>query len=117
MRISAGAGTNIEITDKDTACFIVEQLVATLCSHTGQAQRGTKTGELITISLNELIPAAPLPPPQDFTGVWPTAILEDDGGKENTACFKSVIDYFAGKDTDSNITASGIGIDTGATDT
>ncbi len=61
MRISAGAGTNIEITDKDTAWFFAEQLVTTLRSRTGQAQRGTKTSEqtVISLSLNELIPAAP----------------------------------------------------------
>ena len=117
MRISAGTGTSIEITDEDTACFIVDQLVTTLCSHTGQAQRGTKTSEQTAISLNELIPAAPLPPPLDFTGVWPKAILEGDRGEENTACFKSVLDYFAGKDANPNITASGTAIDTGATDT
>ena len=65
----------------------------------------------------KLIPAAPLPPPLDFTEGWPNAILEGDRGEENTACFKSVLDYFAGKDANPNITGSGIGIDTGATDT
>ena len=35
----------------------------------------------------------------------------------NTACLKSVLDYFAGKDANPNIIASGTGIDTGATDT
>ena len=66
MRISAGTGTNIEITDKDTARFIVEQLVTTLCSHTGQAQRGTKTSEQTAISLNETHPGSTFASPIGF---------------------------------------------------
>ena len=86
VKLTAAGGTYLEVFDAMTERYIVDKFMA----NCGRLQ--TDTHKATPIFLFDLLFSAPGPPPLGFVGV------QGPAGKDDTACFKEVMDYFAGKD-------------------
>ena len=86
VKLTATGGSFLEVFDAETGRYIVDKFMA----NCGRLQ--TDTHKATPIFLFDLIFSAPGPPPLGFVGV------QGPAGKDDTACFKEVMDYLAGKD-------------------